>query len=216
MNGIPDGMRYAISSQTIISHLRRAARLIAHWHVPAVLIAAAACLIAGVRLPILVVREFFVYGQKLSILDGVNALLGEGDWPLAMILVLFSIAVPLGKIGALLVLWWQRKHGRLPPSWRLGCLEWSGRWAMLDVFVVALVIVLMKAHTFFDAHIAGAVYPFIAAVGLSMPLARFRSTARRRQLIWRQRGPQTGADGQFTLCGPAGSFSTIASIACAV
>jgi paraquat-inducible protein A len=166
-------MRYAVSS-----HLRRAARLIAHWHVPATLIAAAACLVAGVSLPILVVREFFIYGQKLSILDGVNALLGGGDWLLAIILVLFSIVLPLAKVGALLTLWWRRSQGRLPQPWVLRLLEWSGRWAMLDVFVVALVIVLMNAHMFFDAHVAGAVYPFVAAVGLTTYAARALASAR--------------------------------------
>ncbi len=171
-------MRYALSSPRITSRVRPAARLIARWHVPAVLIAAAACLIAGVNLPILVVREFFVYGQKLSILDGVNALVGEGDWPLATILVAFSIVVPLAKIGVLLVLWWRRSQGRLPSRWVLSVLEWSGRWAMLDVFVVALVIVLMKAHTFFDAHVASAIYPFVAAVALTVYAARAVSTDR--------------------------------------
>jgi paraquat-inducible protein A len=181
MNGIPGRMRYAISSPTTASHLRRAARFIARWHVPAVLIVAAACLIAGVSLPMLDVREFFVYRQKLSILDGVNALLGEGDWPLATILVLFSIVVPMAKICALLVLWWRQSQLRLPQRWLLRSLEWSGRWAMLDVFVVALVIVLMKAHAFFDAHVAGAVYPFVAAVGLTVYAARAVSIDRQAQ-----------------------------------
>lgn len=166
MNGIPDTMGYALRAAPITSHLRRVVRRAARWHVPIVLIAAAACLIAGVSLPMLVVREFFIYGQRLSILDGVTALLNEGDWPLAAILVLFSIVLPLVKIGTLLLLWWQQQHGRLPWRWLIRSLEWSGRWAMLDVFVVALAIVAMEAHAFTEAHVAGAVYPFVAAIGL--------------------------------------------------
>ncbi|HUJ99012.1 MAG TPA: paraquat-inducible protein A [Stellaceae bacterium] len=142
-----------------------------------VLFAAAACLIAGVSLPMLVVREFFIYGQRLSILDGVTALLNAGDWPLAMILVLFSIVLPLVKIGTLLALWWQREQGRLPRGWLIRSLEWSGRWAMLDVFVVALAIVAMKAHAFTEAYVAGAVYPFVAAIGLIAYGARAVSRA---------------------------------------
>ena len=53
-----------------------------------------------VSLPILVVREFIVYGQKLSIVDGVNALLGEGDWPLAGIRVLFEHTRVGASLGA--------------------------------------------------------------------------------------------------------------------
>lgn len=162
----------ALWTPPLTSHLRGGARAITRWHVPMVLIAAAACLIAGVSLPMLVVREFLVYQQKLSILDGLNALLGEGDWFLATILVLFSIIFPLVKIGILLVVSWRRSHGYLPQRWLLGLLEWSGRWAMLDVFVVAVVIVLMKAHTFVDAHVAIAVYPLVGAVGLTVYATR--------------------------------------------
>jgi paraquat-inducible protein A len=159
-------MRYALWAPPVSSSLRRVVREAARWHVPMMLIAAAACLVAGVSLPILVVREFFIYGQRLSILDGVTALLNQGDWPLAAILVLFSIVLPLVKIGTLLLLWWQQQHGRLPWGWLIRSLEWSGRWAMLDVFVVALAIVALKAHAFTEAYVAGAIYPFVAAIGL--------------------------------------------------
>jgi paraquat-inducible protein A len=177
MNGIPDTMGYALWAPPITAYLRRIVRQAARWHVPVVLLAAAACLIAGVSLPMLVVREFLIYGQRLSILDGVTALLNQGDWPLAAILVLFSIALPLVKIGTLLLLWWQQQHGRLPRGWLIRSLEWSGRWAMLDVLVVALAIVAMQAHAFTDAYVAEAVYPFVAAIGLIAYGARAVSRA---------------------------------------
>jgi len=166
-----------MSLRRLISAVSMSPLRIVAWHVPVVLLAAAACLVAGVSLPMLVVREFFVYGQKLSILDGVSALLGEGDWLLAGILALFSIALPLAKIGTLLVLWWRRRRGQVPHGWVLKSLEWSSRWAMLDVFVVALVIVLINAHAFTDAHMAGAVYPFLATVGLTAYAARVVASA---------------------------------------
>jgi paraquat-inducible protein A len=158
--------------------LRNAARHVADWHVPLALIAAAACLVAAVTLPILNVREFFVYGQELSILDGVNALWEDGDWLLAAILVLFSIAIPLVKIGILLAMWWGLRRGRSPRGWLLRSLEWSTRWAMLDVFVVALAVVVVKAQALADAHVAVAVYPFVAAIALIAYAARAISTVR--------------------------------------
>ena len=171
-------IRNPISTVTITPLLRRAGRSIVYWNVPVALIAAAACLVAGVSLPILVVREFFVYGQSLSILDGVCALLGKGDWQLATVLVLFSIVVPLVKIGMLLMVWCRARQGRVPRSWVLTSLEWSGKWAMLDVFIVALVIVVMNAHILIDAHVAEAVYPFVAAIGLTTYAARAVAYAR--------------------------------------
>jgi paraquat-inducible protein A len=168
-------------STALIGTLRNGARHAADWHVPLALIAAAACLVAAVTLPILAVREFFFYGQELSILDGVNALLEDGDWLLAAILVLFSIAIPLVKIGILLAMWWRLRRGRSPRGWLLMSLEWSSRWAMLDVFVVALAVVVVKAQALADAHVAGAVYPFVAAVGLIAYSARAVSTVRDAQ-----------------------------------
>jgi paraquat-inducible protein A len=151
---------------------RRAARLVAGWHVPLALIAAALCLGAGVSLPILVVREFVFFGRKISLIGGVGALIGDGDWPLAVLLALFSIALPVIKIAVLFALWWRARRQRGPPGPVLRLLEWSGRWAMLDVFVVALVIVELKAQALMDAHVAMAVYPFLAAIGLTAYAAR--------------------------------------------
>jgi len=73
-------------------------RLIGSWHIPIVLLIAAVCLIAGVTLPVLIVREFFLYGQELSVIDGVHALFDAGGWLLATVLGLFSIIVPMVKI----------------------------------------------------------------------------------------------------------------------
>jgi paraquat-inducible protein A len=146
-------------------------RRIAAWRVPAALVAAALCLAAGVSLPILVVRELVFFAQRLSLIDGVRALAGAGDWPLASVLALFSIALPLVKIAALFALWWRGRQ-RAPPGPVLRLLAWSGRWAMLDVFVVALVIVELKAEALTDAHVAAAVYPFLAAIGLTAYAAR--------------------------------------------
>ena len=91
-------MRHFIGSARIKPVVRTAARLIGSWHIPIVLLIAAVCLIAGVTLPVLIVREFFLYGQELSVIDGVHALFDAGDWLLAMVLGLFSIILPMVKI----------------------------------------------------------------------------------------------------------------------
>ena len=165
-------IRRWIGSALARLELRRAARVVASWHIPITVLAAVACLVAGVSLPLLVVREFFVYGQTLSVLDGVKVLFEEGDWLLAIILCVFSIVLPLLKTGILLALWWRLRQGRPPRDWLTKALDSSGRWAMLDVFVVALVIVQMKAHIFVDIHVTAAVYPCVAAVALTIHAAR--------------------------------------------
>jgi len=49
---------------------------------------------------------------------------------------------------------------------------------MLDVFVVALAVVVVKAEALADAHVAAALYPFVAAIGLIAYAARAISTVR--------------------------------------
>jgi paraquat-inducible protein A len=145
----------------------RAARRLAGWRVPLALAAAAACLAAGVTWPIMRASRLVLFTRPFSILDGVQALLADGDWPIATIVVAFSIVFPLLKIGVLAVLWLQLRQGA-PPSRRLiAAVERFGKWSMLDVFVVALVIFALKAGSFTDATTAPALYPFIAAIVLT-------------------------------------------------
>ena len=173
-------MRHFIGSARIKPVVRTAARLIGSWHIPMVLLIAAVCLIAGVTLPVVVVREFFLYRQELSVIDGVHALFDAGDWLLATVLALFSIILPMVKILVLLVLWWRSREAQPPRGRLMKALEASGRWAMLDVFVVALVIVQLKASVFIDGHVAGAVYPFLTAVGLTAYAAQSVSRAQQQ------------------------------------
>ena len=67
---------------------------------------------------------------------------------------------------------WQLRRGRSPQGWLFVSLEWSNRWAMFDVFVVALAV---------HAHVAAAVYPHVAAIGPIVYAARAVSAVRGAQ-----------------------------------
>ena len=103
---------------------------------------AAACLTAGVTWPIL---------------------RASGDWLIATIIVAFSIVFPLLKIGALAILWARLRRGAPPQRHVIAAVESFGKWSMLDVFVIALIIFTLKAGSFTDASTAPALYLFIAA-----------------------------------------------------
>jgi paraquat-inducible protein A len=146
---------------------RRFLHHIAAWHVPLALIGAAVCLIAGVTLPIMRVSRLIIFSRPISILDGVQILLADGDWLTATIIAAFSIVVPAAKIGALLMVWLRLQRSVPVPSRLLRIVDGLGRWSLLDVVIVALVIVLLKSGSFTDATSAPAVYPFVAAVALT-------------------------------------------------
>jgi paraquat-inducible protein A len=85
----------------------------------------------------------------------------------AAIIVVFSIVLPAAKIAALFVCWIRLQQGASVSPGLLSLVDQLGRWAMLDVLVVALVIVLLKSGSFTDATIAPAIYPFLAAIFLT-------------------------------------------------
>ena len=86
--------------------------------------------------------------QPDTILSGVVRLLSEGMWPLALIVFVASIVVPLLK---LVVLFWllisihERSCWR--PEERALCYritEFVGRWSMVDIFVIAILAALVQ------------------------------------------------------------------------
>jgi paraquat-inducible protein A len=141
-------------------------RLSALW-VPLALVGAAICLATGITLPIMRVTRLIVFSRPISILDGVQILISDRDWVTAAIIVAVSIVLPMAKIGALLVCWVRLQRNASVPARLIWAVDHLGRWAMLDVLVVALVIVLLKTGSFTDATMAPAIYPFIAAIFLT-------------------------------------------------
>jgi paraquat-inducible protein A len=86
--------------------------------------------------------------QDDTILSGVVYLLRSGSWPLALIVFVASIMVPLLKILALGLLVWM--SARRSTSHRLArarlyrVVEFIGRWSMLDIFAVTLLVALVR------------------------------------------------------------------------
>ncbi len=136
-------------------------------HVPLLLLAAGACLGAGLVLPIMEVRSWLFFSRPFSILEGLRVLVADREYLLAAVIGAFSVAFPAAKILLLLAVWLKLRCGRAAPARWLAALEAVGRWSMLDVFVVALVIFAAKASLFADADVKPAVAPFTAAVVLT-------------------------------------------------
>lgn len=147
-------------------------RLSLGLHIPVLLTVALVCLLAGLLMPIMEVRNLWIFHGSYSIIDGVIILVEEGDILIAVILTVFSIVMPMVKIVVLLLLWRRLQAGSLTSSRLPALFEAIGKWSMLDVFVVAVVIVVAKASALADASIGPAVLPFTAAVGLTVYCAR--------------------------------------------
>jgi paraquat-inducible protein A len=122
--------------------------------------------------------------QSDTILSGVVYLLLHGDWPLALIVFVASILVPLAKILALiyLLLAVQRhtplRKSQLTRMYRL--VELVGRWSMVDIFVVSLLAALVQVGALASIEPGVGAIAFTTVVVLTM-LAALNFDPR---LIW--------------------------------
>ncbi|MBF0368804.1 MAG: paraquat-inducible protein A [Magnetococcales bacterium] len=128
-----------------ISHPRKPNSLRRTW---AWLIAAVILYIPANLLPVMTVVGFGHYGEPDTILSGVQKLLEEGMWPLALLVFFASIVVPLLKIASLvyLLISVQIKSHTKPKDRTIlyRILEGVGRWSMVDIYVIAVMVALVN------------------------------------------------------------------------
>jgi paraquat-inducible protein A len=104
----------------------------------ALVIAAAICYVPANLLPVLTTTTVGS-AESDTIMGGVVFLYTSGSWPLALIVLIASVMVPLGKLVALAYLLISVQRG-VPGGARertrlYRMVELVGRWSMLDVFV---------------------------------------------------------------------------------
>jgi paraquat-inducible protein A len=141
----------------------------------ALLLAAAIAYIPANLLPILHSRSLFGASSD-TILSGIVFLWVSGSWPLALIVFFASIMVPLVKLVAilLLILASKRRMPGEPVHWAAlyRVVERIGRWSMLDVYVVALLVTLVRLRGVAYIEPAPGAAWFALVVVLTMLAAR--------------------------------------------
>jgi len=149
----------------------------------ALAIAAAICYVPANILPVLTTQTLSS-SRADTILSGVAALYTSGSWPLALIVLVASVMIPLGKLAALTYLLISVRRGSANGArdrthlYRM--IELIGRWSMLDVFVVAFVVALIQFQPLMASQ-PGPGLPFFAAVVILTMLA---TTSFDPRLIW--------------------------------
>jgi len=152
----------------------------------ALLIAAAILYIPANMLPIMSVY-WLGNAQPDTIISGVFLLIELGQYPLAALLFVASIMVPLLKLfalGFLLI------SIQLKSSWRPHeCIrlyrltEYIGRWSMVDVFVVAILAGLVQFGNLTRIETNAGTLSFAAVVVLTMIAAHTLD----EHLIWEEK-----------------------------
>ena len=170
---------------------RRAQSIERTW---ALVIAAAVCYLPANLLPVM---ETTALGKTEpdTIMGGVAFLWTSGSWPLALIVLVASVMIPLGKLVALaylLVAVQRRWLGDRRQRTRLyRMVELIGRWSMLDVFVDTFTVALVQLSPLMVVRPGAGVVFFAAVVVLTMLAAESFDS----RLLWDRAASAEGADG---------------------
>jgi paraquat-inducible protein A len=161
-------------------HLRKPDSVSRTW---ALLIAAMICYIPANLLPMMLTSSLFG-SESDTIMSGVVYFWTSGEWYLALVIFTASILVPMLKMIALTLLlvtaqlrlrWQPEQRARL---YRL--VEIVGKWSMLDIYVVALMVALVQLQGL-ATILPG---PGAIAFGAVVVLTMFAAMAFDPRLIW--------------------------------
>lgn len=148
-----------------------------------------AALILYVPANVYPIMKMYLYGgySESTVWDGIVLLARGEQWFVAVIVFLASMAIPLVKLAGLFSLvvtarmgWGRRLRSR---TQLYKFIDAIGPWAMLDVFLLAVLIALVKLNTWATVLPGPGLLAFTAMVVLTM----FASAAFDPKLIWERR-----------------------------
>lgn len=149
----------------------------------ALMTAAAVLYIPSHLLPIMIVVEMGNKSEN-TIIKGMITFWKEGAYPIAIVIFTASILIPFLKIVALTWLC-AAASGRVRPSpTMLGRIYWFtellGRWSMIDIFVVGIVVSLMQIGNYMTIAPGAGALAFAGVVVLTM----FAAMSFDPRLLW--------------------------------
>lgn len=139
-------------------------------------------------LPVMTVESLTDGAEASSIIEGVVTFWTTGAYPVAVIIFIASIVIPILKILSILSLCMAARSNRRPIGatriYRL--TEIVGRWSMVDVFVVAILVSVVQLGTLMSIKPGPAALAFCSVVVLTMLAAHTFD----QRLIWDAAGEQ--------------------------
>ena len=148
-----------------------------------------AALVLYVPANIFPIMKMYMYGvySESTVWDGVVLLMDSDEWGVAVIVFLASMVIPLIKLAGLFSLvvtarmgWGRRLRSRTS---LYKFIDVVGPWAMLDVFLLAVLVALVKLNTLAKVLPGPGLAAFTAMVVLTM----LASAAFDPKQIWERR-----------------------------
>ena len=138
----------------------------ARWPVFLLLAVSLACNVAALLTPFMKLRVG-LSSDPYSLLNSIRMMWENGLYVLAALVAAFSVCFPFAKLA---ILAWVAGGRELDPrrrSW-LAVVERLGKWSMLDVFLVCLILTLTSGQVMVGAKPLIGIPVFVAAILLSM------------------------------------------------
>ena len=132
------------------------------------LITGLAAFIAGITLPMMTLTKLIWFDNTFTVLSGIGALLAEKTFALGMLLMTFSVLFPAAKFAAMLA------YILIYPPLPRSLVQWQytlgkiAKFSMLDVFVVAVMLMVVQLGALAEVSIHSGIYWFTLAVLSSM------------------------------------------------
>jgi paraquat-inducible protein A len=121
-------------------------------------------------LPVLRVESTLNGTKQSTIISGVLQFWQDGDYPVALIIFMASVLIPVLKFLAIVILCLGARFG----YWPLGLTQlyritnYIGRWSMVDVFVVAILVGVVQLGSVMTINAGEGIFAFAGVVVLTM------------------------------------------------
>jgi paraquat-inducible protein A len=134
-----------------------------------------ACNITVLFAPFMRLRIGFA-GQDYTLMRSVEMLWHGGLWVLAVLVFVFSVMFPFAKLAVLAAVAFAPRVTPRHQAW-LANVERAGKWSMLDVFLVCLILTLTSGQMLVGAEPRAGIALFTTAILLSLTAGELLAAA---------------------------------------
>ena len=139
-------------------------------------------LATGIFAPMLTLTKFVWIENSFSLFAGTLQLYKDGQYLLFILLFTFSIALPVAKLILLFRFWYADSSNRAQLEHFMHWVSHYGKWSMLDVFVVALLVVIVKLGVLATIEVHYGIYMYAGAGLIIMVVTTIINSVARKEL----------------------------------
>lgn len=137
------------------------------WTIVFLLVLGLGFFVAGIFLPFTSVTKLWLFQNQISVYRGLIVLWQAGELFLFLILFVFTVCFPFVKINAMLILWLWPRLGHAQGRRMFHFVANLGKWSMLDVFIVAILVLTVKSTGVANIRVGDGFFLFFLSVMLT-------------------------------------------------